>query len=107
MLGVLAFKQSLFAGVLDGGAGEVLMNGTRLAKFMQSVGEVTGAMGVAEEAASAPVQPAAPPVAHTAQTAQTAQAAEAAGVDASAPDEVPPQGQHQPAVCLLYTSRCV
>ena len=98
MLGVLAFKQSLFAGVLDGGAGEVLMNGTRLAKFMQSVGEVTGAMGVAEEAASAPVQPAAPPVAHTAQTAQTAQAAEAAGVDASAPDEVPPQGQHQPAV---------
>jgi hypothetical protein len=30
MLGVLAFKKSLFAGVLDGGAGEVLMNGTRL-----------------------------------------------------------------------------
>jgi hypothetical protein len=56
MLGVLAFKQSLFAGVLDGGAGEVLMNGTRLAKFMQSVGEVTGAMGVAEEAERMPAQ---------------------------------------------------
>ena len=31
------------------------MNGTRLAKFMESVDEVTGAMGTAEEASAAPV----------------------------------------------------
>jgi superfamily II DNA or RNA helicase len=41
MLGVLAFKKSLFAGVLDGGAGEVFMHGTRLSKFMENVEEVT------------------------------------------------------------------
>jgi len=54
MLGVLAFKQSLFAGVLDGGDSEVFMNGTRLSKFMESVDAVTGAMGTAEDAAAAP-----------------------------------------------------
>ena len=43
MLSVLAFKKSLFAGVLDGGAGEVSMHGTRLSKFMESVEEVTRA----------------------------------------------------------------
>jgi hypothetical protein len=63
MLGVLAFKKSLFAGVLDGGAGEVMMNGTRLSKFMESVDEVTGAMGVAEEAGAAPAPPGAAEVA--------------------------------------------
>ena len=50
MLGVLAFKQSLFAGVLDGGDSSVFMNGTRLSKFMESVDEVTGAMGTADDA---------------------------------------------------------
>jgi len=55
MLGVLSFKRSLFAGVLDGGDSAVFMNGTRLAKFMESVDEVTGAMGTAEEASVAPV----------------------------------------------------
>jgi len=54
MLGVLAFKKSLFAGVLDGGASEVFLHGTRLSKFMEAVDEVTGAMGTAE-AADAPV----------------------------------------------------
>ena len=54
MLGVLAFKKSLFAGVLDGGDSAVFMNGTRLSKFMESVDDVTGAMGPAEEAAEAP-----------------------------------------------------
>ncbi|HSW08921.1 DEAD/DEAH box helicase [Aquabacterium sp.] len=54
MLGVLAFKKSLFAGVLDGGDSAVFMNGTRLAKFMESVDEVTGAMGRAEEALATP-----------------------------------------------------
>ena len=61
MLGVLAFKKSLFAGVLDGGDSAVFMNGTRLSKFMESVDEVTGAMGAAEEAATTPSsRPAAP-----------------------------------------------
>jgi len=61
MLGVLAFKKSLFAGVLDGGDSAVFMNGTRLSKFMESVDEVTGAMGVAEEAAAGPSGGAAAP----------------------------------------------
>ncbi|MBS1178138.1 MAG: Non-specific serine/threonine protein kinase [Proteobacteria bacterium] len=50
MLGVLAFKKSLFAGVLDGGASEVFLQGTRLAGFMKSVEQVAGAMGVDEGA---------------------------------------------------------
>ena len=50
MLSVLAFKKSLFAGVLDGGESEVFMNGTRLTKFMQSVQDVTGTMGAPETA---------------------------------------------------------
>lgn len=55
MLAVLAFKKSLFAGVLDGGASEVFLHGTRLSKFMETVDEVTGSMGTAE-AAAAPEQ---------------------------------------------------
>ncbi|HUG23968.1 DEAD/DEAH box helicase [Piscinibacter sp.] len=61
MLSVLAFKKSLFAGVLDGGESEIFMQGTRLSKFMESVDQVTGAMGSAEPAeapqADAPQQP--------------------------------------------------
>lgn len=41
MLSLLAFKKSLFAGVLDGGASEVFLGGSRLAKFMESVTAVT------------------------------------------------------------------
>lgn len=48
ILGVLAFKKSLFAGVLDGGANEVFLQGTRLSKFMKSVEQVAGAMGEAD-----------------------------------------------------------
>jgi len=44
MLSVLAFKQSLFAGVLDGGSSEVFLHGSRLAKFMESVEQATAAM---------------------------------------------------------------
>ncbi|MEO8133031.1 MAG: DEAD/DEAH box helicase [Betaproteobacteria bacterium] len=44
MLAVLAFKKSLFAGVLDGGQSEVRLHGTRLSKFMESVEQVTGSM---------------------------------------------------------------
>ncbi len=41
MLSVLAFKKSLFAGVLDGGPSEVLLGGSRLKRFMESVEAVT------------------------------------------------------------------
>ena len=60
MLGVLAFKQSLFAGVLDGGANEVFLKGTRLSQFMQSVEQVAGAMGEADAdvAVESPATPA-------------------------------------------------
>lgn len=65
MLSVLAFKKSLFAGVLDGGEHEVFMQGTRLSKFMESVEKVAGAMGedeadVEEEVASTAPAAAAP-----------------------------------------------
>jgi superfamily II DNA/RNA helicase len=43
MLSVLAFKQSLFAGILDGGESEVVLQGTRLSKFMETVEQVSGA----------------------------------------------------------------
>ena len=54
MLSVLAFKKSLFSGVLDGGETAVFMNGTRLSKFMESVDQVTGAMDQAEPMAEMP-----------------------------------------------------
>jgi superfamily II DNA or RNA helicase len=41
MLSVLAFKSSLFAGVLDGGAADIQLGGTRLTKFMESVEATT------------------------------------------------------------------
>jgi superfamily II DNA or RNA helicase len=50
ILSVLAFKKSLFAGVLDGGANEVFMQGTRLSKFMESVEKVASAVGEADAA---------------------------------------------------------
>jgi hypothetical protein len=78
MLGVLAFKKSLFAGVLDGGDSAVFMNGTRLAKFMESVDEVTGAMGTAEEAGAAPVGAAHVPAPAPQPSAEVEEAARAA-----------------------------
>ncbi len=56
MLSLLAFKKSLFAGVLDGGQGEVALHGGKLAKFMESVEQVTGAF----EKAPVPVEEAPP-----------------------------------------------
>jgi hypothetical protein len=47
MLGVLKFKKSLFAGVLDGGEKEVFLGGTRLTKFMESVETATSAVPAA------------------------------------------------------------
>jgi superfamily II DNA or RNA helicase len=54
MLSVLAFKKSLFAGVLDGGDSEIFMHGTRLSQFMDSVDAVTQSMGQGEAPAEAP-----------------------------------------------------
>jgi superfamily II DNA or RNA helicase len=48
MLQVLSFKKSLFAGVLDGGPGEVFLQGTRLSRFMESVERVTTGIGPAD-----------------------------------------------------------
>jgi len=61
MLSVLAFKKSLFAGVLDGGESEVFLHGTRLSQFMKSVEQVAGAMGEADAdpVAESPVAPSA------------------------------------------------
>lgn len=54
MLGLLSFKRSMFAGVLDGGQDEVFLGGTRLTHFMEQVDRATGgipaAMPRAEEA---------------------------------------------------------
>jgi len=44
MLSVLAFKKSLFSGVLDNGQDEVFLGGTRLQKFMEGVEQATGAI---------------------------------------------------------------
>jgi superfamily II DNA or RNA helicase len=47
MLGVLKFKKSLFAGVLDGGDKDVFLGGSRLTKFMESVETATAAIPAA------------------------------------------------------------
>ena len=44
MLSVLAFKKSLFAGVLDGGEREVFLGGSRLSRFMDAVEKTTTAI---------------------------------------------------------------
>ena len=41
MLSVLAFKSSLFAGVLDGGSADIQLGGSRLTKFMEAVEATT------------------------------------------------------------------
>jgi hypothetical protein len=45
MLSVLAFKRSLSAGILDGGAAEISLGGSRLNRFMKDVEAVTGGIG--------------------------------------------------------------
>ena len=54
MLSLLAFKKSLFAGVLDGGDSEVFLGGTRLSKFMESVEAVTRTSDAEAPPASVP-----------------------------------------------------
>ncbi|OFZ85700.1 MAG: helicase SNF2 [Betaproteobacteria bacterium RBG_16_64_18] len=83
MLSVLAFKKSLFAGVLDGGANEVFLHGTRLARFMESVDRVTGKMGEPEPQVEEPK-----PAAATAPIAETALQEQPAPPEPAAPAEV-------------------
>src|SRR3989442_11040843 len=62
MLSVLGFKRSLFAGVLDGGEREVLLGGSGLKRFVESVESVTDGIPapIVEEAAEpAAAEPAA------------------------------------------------
>lgn len=47
MLSLLAFKKSMFAGVLDGGRDEVFLGGTRLKRFMDSVETATDSIPAA------------------------------------------------------------
>ncbi len=57
MLGVLKFKKSLFAGVLDGGEKDIMFGGTRLTKFMETVEQTTQAIpaGASVDSTAAPV----------------------------------------------------
>jgi superfamily II DNA or RNA helicase len=48
MLSVLAFKKSLFAGVLDGGESSVFMEGGRLSRFMKTVDGLTQGLAAAD-----------------------------------------------------------
>jgi superfamily II DNA or RNA helicase len=91
MLEVLRFKKSLFAGVLDGGAKEVFLGGSRLNKFMETVEAATKAIPAeaqAEEATEAPAPEEAPAPAeergHKAKAGGAAPAAAANG-DGEAP----------------------
>jgi len=73
MLSVLAFKRSLSAGILDGAAGEISLGGSRLTRFMNEVGKVTGSMGEAQTVSPTEEMPA--------QEAAAAEVAPAAAVD--------------------------
>jgi hypothetical protein len=54
MLGVLKFKKSLFAGVLDSGEKEIFLGGSRLTKFMESVEKTTSSIPQADQAPEQP-----------------------------------------------------
>ena len=54
MLSILGFKRALFAGVLDGGAAEVSLGGTRLSRFMEGVEKVSASTGTPEMQEPAP-----------------------------------------------------
>ena len=47
MLSLLDFKKSMFAGVLDGGAPDVFLGGTRLNRFMETVEKAAGSIPTA------------------------------------------------------------
>lgn len=57
MVGLIGFKESLFAGALDGGDAEVTLEGSRLNQFMDNVEET--AAPIEDDAAASGAQPAA------------------------------------------------
>jgi len=48
ILSILAFKRSLAAGILDSGAGEIQLGGSRLNRFMKDIEKVTKGFGESE-----------------------------------------------------------
>ena len=88
ILSVLAFKKSLFAGVLDGGASEIFLQGTKLSQFMKSVEQVAGAMGEADVDAEAEPVPPAGTAASRAPDAEVARMTAEPSVDAGPADAV-------------------
>ncbi len=60
MMSLLNFKRGLFAGVLDGGATEVSLGGSRLTRFMETVEKATTSIPI--ELVEEPVAPERPPV---------------------------------------------
>jgi superfamily II DNA or RNA helicase len=102
MLSVLAFKRSLSAGILDGGASEISLGGSRLNRFMKDVESVTGRMGEGE--AMAPAEEAAgvaaAPVESPAEAA-TAENSTGAGESATAAQAREPEGATDPWAVLL------
>ena len=63
ILSILGFKQSLFAGVLDGGAPAVSLGGSRLGRFIETVERVTRGAPAASPAEGAVSLKAVAPVA--------------------------------------------
>jgi superfamily II DNA or RNA helicase len=85
MLGVLSFKRSLSAGILDGGLAEVALGGSRLTRFMKEVESVAG--GTAAPGAAAVAEPEEEMAAQEAAPVQPTEAVEgeAPAVAATAP----------------------
>lgn len=99
ILSLLAFKKSLFSGVLDGGQNEVFLEGSRLSRFMESVEQATGAANALEfeplgeeasapELASSPLEPLAQPQADDAKVG-AGETVAAVAVATAAPSAAP------------------
>jgi hypothetical protein len=107
MLGVLKFKKSLFAGVLDNGEKEVFLGGSRLNKFMESVETATSAIPEpmiedAEEALGTPSgERTEPEVSETGRGARPALAVESEAEEESAPMPAAAQPATDPWAGLL------
>jgi hypothetical protein len=102
ILSLLAFKKSLFAGALDGGDNEVFLGGTRLAKFMAGVVQVSesmppdsvapddavvaDAMAAAVAATATAVEPTLPPSPNASVATYEERFAETDGSNAQRPD---------------------
>ncbi|MFT5174834.1 MAG: superfamily II DNA or RNA helicase [Gammaproteobacteria bacterium] len=85
MLSLLAFKQSLFSGVLDGGESNVTLEGTRLSRFMKQVEQATAPANAPPAAPTAlDTAPAPKPVARDASAAPMPESADTTPTDTPA-----------------------